>query len=52
MTVLISYKAALYKADRCFDRIPIAYKDTLMYEDPITQQTHDYATPIPCDNNP
>ena len=23
-----------------------------MYVDPITRQTHDYATAIPCDNNP
>ena len=42
----------LYKADRCFDRIPIHYKDTLMYVDPITRQTYDYATPIPCNKNP
>ena len=41
-----------YKADRCFDRIPIHFKDTLMYVDPITRQTYDYATPIACDNNP
>ena len=26
-------------------------KDTPMYVDPITRQTYDYATPIPCDNN-
>ena len=42
----------LFKADRCFDRIPIHFKDTLMYVDPITRQTYDYATPIACDNNP
>ena len=42
----------LYKADRCFDRIPIHYKDTLMYVDPVTRQTYDYATPILCENNP
>ena len=42
----------LYKADRCFGRIPIHFKDTLMYVDPITRQTYDYATPITCDNNP
>ena len=42
----------LYKADRCFDRIPIHFKDTLMYVDPITRQTYDYATPIACDSNP
>ena len=42
----------LYKADRRFDRIPIHFKDTLMYVDPITRQTYDYATPITCDNNP
>ena len=42
----------LYKADRCFDRIPIHFKDTLMYVDPVTRQTYDYATPITCDNIP
>ena len=46
------FLSLLYKAVRCFDRIPIHYKDTLMYVDPITRQTYDYATPIPCDNNP
>ena len=47
-----NFLSPLYKADRCFDRIPIHFKDTLMYVDPITRQTYDYATPITCDNNP
>ena len=42
----------LYKTDRCFDRIPIHFTDTVMYFDPITRQAHDYGTPIACDNNP
>ena len=46
------FLSPLYKADRCFDRIPIHFRDTLMYVDPITRQTYDYATPIICDNNP
>ena len=46
------FLSPLYKADRCFDRIPIHFKDTLMYVDPITRQTYDYATPITYDNNP
>ena len=46
------FLSPLYKADRCFERIPIQYEDTLMYVDPITRQTYDYGTPIPCDNNP
>ena len=46
------FRSPLYKADRCFDRIPIHFKDTLIYVDPITRQTYDYATPITCDNNP
>ena len=46
------FLSPLYKADRCFDRIPIHFKDTLMYVDPITRQTYDYATPVTCDNNP
>ena len=46
------FLSPLYIADRCFDRITIHFKDTLMYVDPITRQTYDYATPITCDNNP
>ena len=46
------FLSPLYKADRCIDRIPIHFKDTLMYVDPITRQTYDYATPTTCDNNP
>ena len=46
------FLSTLYKADRCFGRIPIHYKDTLMCVDPNTRQTYDYATPISCDNNP
>ena len=46
------FLSPLYIADRCFDRIPTHFKDTLMYVDPITRQTYDYATPITCDNNP
>ena len=29
----------LYNADKCFDRIPIHYRETIMYVDPITRQT-------------
>ena len=46
------FLSPLYKADRCFDRIPIHFKDTLMYVDPITRRTYDYATPITFDINP
>ena len=35
-----------YKADRCFDRIPLHYKDSLMYVDLHTRRRNDYATPI------
>ena len=42
----------LYKADKCFDRIRIHYRETIMYVDPITRQTFNYATPIECGNNP
>ena len=46
------FLSPLYITDRCFDRIPIHFKDALMYVDPITRQTFDYATPITCENNP
>ena len=42
----------LYKAYKCFDRIPIHYRETIMYVDPIKRQTFYYATPIECGNNP
>ena len=42
----------LYKADKCFDIILIHYKETIMYVDPLTRQTFNYATPIKCGNNP
>ena len=46
------FLSPLYITDRCFDRYPIHFKDTLMYVDPITRQTFDYATPITGENNP
>ena len=51
-SMIVPFFFFLYKADRCFDLIPIHFKDTLMYVDTITRQTYDYATPITCDNNP
>ena len=44
--------SSLYKADKCFDSIPIHYRETIMYVDPITRQTFNYATSIECGNNP
>ena len=46
------FLSPLYKTYRRFDRIPLHFKDTLMYVDPITRQTFDSATPLACDNNP
>ena len=46
--VCAHFSSPLYKAERCFDRIPLHYKDTLMYVDHISRQTYDYATPILC----
>ena len=46
------FVSPLYRADKCFDRIPIHYRETIMYVDPITRQTFNYATPIECGNNP
>ena len=46
------FLSPLYITDRCFDRIPTHFKDTLLYVDYITRQIFDYATPITCENNP
>ena len=42
----------LYRADKSCDRIPIHYRESIMYVDPITRQTFNYATPIKCGKNP
>ena len=42
----------LNKADKCFDRIPIHYRETILYVDSIKRQTFNYATPIECGKNP
>ena len=42
----------LYIADQCHDKIPVKYLDTVIYVDPITRQTFEYANQIPCENNP
>ena len=42
----------LYKADKCFDRITLHNQDTVMYIDPITRQTFNYATPNPAKISP
>ena len=39
-------------ADKCFDRFPKHYRETIRYVDPITRQTFNYATPIECGKNP
>ena len=40
------FLSPLYKTDRCFVRIPLHFKETL-----VTRQTYDCATPIACDND-
>ena len=39
----------LYIAEKCYDKSPNNYLDTVKYVDPITRQTFDYATPTPCE---
>ena len=41
-----------YIAEQCYDKIPVNYLDPVMYVDPITRQTFEYANQIPCENNP
>ena len=56
MTVLIFYLLYIKLIDALTVYLNVYLnvnlKDTLMYVDPITRQTYDYATPITCDNNP
>ena len=34
--------------DKCYDRIPISFERTTKSKDPITRQTYDFASQIPC----
>ena len=34
--------------DKCYDRIPILFERTTNFVDPITRQTYDFASEIPC----
>ena len=41
-----------YILPKYVDKLPISQLDTVMYVDPITRQTFEYANQIPCENNP
>ena len=34
--------------DKCYDRIPILFERTTKFVDPITRQTYDFSSEIPC----
>ena len=38
--------------ERCFDKIPIDYQDTIYHVDSIGRQTYSFAKEIRCDGNP
>ena len=42
----------LYITEQGYDKNPVSYLDTVVYVDPITRQTFNYANQIPCENNP
>ena len=46
------FLSPLFEADKCFDRVPIRYQNSVVNNDPITRQTLNYATPLSCDSNP
>ena len=39
--------SSLYTAEQCYDKIPVSYLDTVMYVDPITRQTFNFANQTP-----
>ena len=39
-------------AEQCYGQIPVSYIDTVMYVDPITCQTFNYANRFPCKHSP
>ena len=40
----------LYIAEQCYDKLTVTYLYSVMYVDPITLQTFEYAYQIPCEN--
>ena len=50
MIVLIF--SLIYIAEQCYDKVPVYYRDTVMYVDPISRQTFEYGNQIPYESNP
>ena len=42
----------LYIVEQCYHKIPVFYLGTVMYVDPITGQTFEYANQVSCKNKP
>ena len=43
-----NFLSPLRVLDQCYDRIPILFERTTKFVDPITRQTYDFASEIPC----
>ena len=44
--------SSLYISDECYDKIPISYQSDVMYVDPISRDTTQFAQTIECANTP
>ena len=44
----LKFLSPLGVLDKCYDRIPILFERTTKFVDPITRQTYDFASEIPC----
>ena len=42
------FLSSLRVLDKCYDRIPILFEWTTKFVDPITRQTYDFSSEIPC----
>ena len=43
-----NFSSTLRVLDKCYDRILIMFERTTIFVDPITRQTYDFASEIPC----
>ena len=44
----LKFLSPLRVLDKCYDRFPILFERTITFVDPITRQTYDFASEIPC----
>ena len=48
----VEKQSLLLQMDKCYDKIPISYRNEIYFVDPVSRRTHDYAREIECTMGP